>query len=161
MTDDAATRQALIEEILAGMRVLVQGIRRTFPTTADELDITMRQCRAIMLLAEAPVSMSKLAAAVGASLPSTTGLVDRLVQRGLVSRHEDPNDRRLVICELTTRGRQVISTLQDADREVFTQLFQGLSAPELETVREAVDILRKQLEGQQQAAVPVAPRTSV
>lgn len=136
------------------MAVLVQGIRRNFPTTVDAMDITMRQCRAIMVLAEAPASMSKLALAVGASLPSTTGLVDRLVQRGVVARREDANDRRLVICELTPQGREVIEAFMQADREVFTALFVGLTTLELGAVQQAVDILRRQIEVQ--TAIPAA-----
>ena len=94
MTEALDSRDALTEEILERMSVLIRGIRRNFPTAVDEMDITMRQCRAIMFLGEGPASMSKLANSIGASLPSTTGLVDRLVQRGVVSRHEAPHDRR-------------------------------------------------------------------
>jgi len=153
MVDTEETRQALTQQILSGLAVLVQGIRRNFPTTVDAMDITMRQCRALMVLAEAPASMSRLATAVGASLPSTTGLVDRLVQRGVVARREDPHDRRLVICELTAAGRDVIEAFMQADREVFTQLLTGLTAGELAAVQDAVSILRRQVELQAGTAV--------
>lgn len=161
MTIVSNERQVLVEQILLSMSALVRGIRRNFPTAVDELDITLRQCRAIMFLGEGPASMSKLAAAIGASLPSTTGLVDRLVQRGVVARHEDPHDRRLVICELTAKGAEIINALQDADRSVFTSLFEGLTMSELEVVREATLLLAREVHRPAPLtgpAVPIAAR---
>jgi DNA-binding MarR family transcriptional regulator len=154
MVDTEENRQLLTRQILTGMVALVQGVRRSFPTTIDDLDITMRQCRAIMVLAEAPASMSKLAHTISASLPSTTGLVDRLVQRGMVSRHEDAHDRRLVICELTPKGREVIDAFAQADREVFTLLLVDLPVEELSVVQAAVAILGRQVD--LQSSVPAA-----
>ncbi len=159
MTTEPDSRGALIGQILDDMAVLVAGIRRNFPTAVDAIDITIRQCRAMMFLADAPATMSKLAGAIGASLPSTTGLVDRLVQRGIVSRHEDPHDRRLVVCELTDQGRAVIATLQEEDRTIFATLFAGLMAEDLETVHAATRILTREVrriaaEGAPAVAVP-------
>jgi len=156
MTEALDSRDALTEAILERMSVLIRGIRRNFPTAVDEMDITMRQYRAIMFLGEGPASMSKLANSIGASLPSTTGLVDRLVQRGVVSRHEAPHDRRLVMCELTPKGREVIDALQESDRSVFGTLFAGLTLGELQVVREATDLLARAV-GTHQPAPEASP----
>jgi DNA-binding MarR family transcriptional regulator len=145
MPEPSGSAQKLTAEILERMAVLVRGIRRNFPTAVDALDVTMRQCRAIMFLADGPASMSKLAASIEASLPATTGLVERLVQRDMVRRHPDPHDRRLVICELTRKGHEVIDALQEGDRVVFGALFARLSVAELQTVLDAVLILSQQL----------------
>ncbi len=53
-----------------------------------------------------PVRMSELAGMVLVSRPSTTRLVDRLVQRGWLRRWHDSSDRRVVMVELTATGRQ-------------------------------------------------------
>ncbi len=158
MMTEPDPRGALIGQILDDMAVLVAGIRRNFPTAVDAIDITIRQCRAMMFLSEAPATMSRLAGAIGASLPSTTGLVDRLVQRGIVSRHEDPHDRRLVVCELTGQGRAVIATLQDEDRKIFSALFAGLAAEDLETVHAATRILTREV---RRIAAPSTPAMAV
>ena len=52
--------------------------------------------------------MTDIAIYIGRALSATTTVVDRLVERGLVDRVSDPNDRRLVMCELTDTGRQVL-----------------------------------------------------
>ncbi len=50
-----------------------------------------------------------LAAASGVSPAAATQMVDRLAERGLVNRHHDTLDRRLVLTAITTKGRELIT----------------------------------------------------
>ena len=69
-------------------------------------DGTPRQGMWVMgKLGAGPLRMSELAEAVGASLASTSGVVDRLAQRDLVRRAQSSEDRRVVTVELTEAGR--------------------------------------------------------
>lgn len=52
--------------------------------------------------------LQELAGSLGASTPSLSRAVDGLVGKGLVSRHEDPEDRRRRRIELTPAGRAVV-----------------------------------------------------
>jgi DNA-binding MarR family transcriptional regulator len=58
--------------------------------------------------------MNRLASACGASPSSTTELVDRLTEAGLVARAGHPTDRRVTLVQLTDAGEQAL-----ADVEVF------------------------------------------
>ncbi|MEQ6903178.1 MarR family transcriptional regulator [Nocardioides sp. YIM 152588] len=55
-----------------------------------------------------------------------TNRVDRLVSRGLVERHPDPNDRRGVLVRLTPEGKAAVdgafAALLDAERDLLTGL---------------------------------------
>jgi DNA-binding MarR family transcriptional regulator len=55
-----------------------------------------------------------------------TNRVDRLVERGLVRRHDHPNDRRGVLVELTDAGRDVVDAalaeLMAAERRIIAAL---------------------------------------
>lgn len=53
----------------------------------------------------------ELAAAVGISRPTASGVMTTLESRGLVSRRRDPKDGRLVIVKLTAKGRRTIEAL--------------------------------------------------
>lgn len=59
-------------------------------------------------LAAGPLRMTELAEAVGGSLASTSGVVDRLAQRGFVRRVPSQEDRRVVTVELTDEGRAAL-----------------------------------------------------
>lgn len=53
---------------------------------------------------------------------SVTALVDRLVQRGLVLRHPDPNDRRGVLVGATPHGLQLLEQTSRPLDEVARKL---------------------------------------
>jgi DNA-binding MarR family transcriptional regulator len=76
-----------------------------------------------------PQRITQLAAAEGVSQPSMTQLVQRLEQRGLVTRTSDPADGRVALVRLTGQGRAAVH----ARRRRNT----GLIAAVLETIPEA------------------------
>lgn len=138
----STSREELIQATVDEMSIVTRTFRRFRNSGNEELfELTMPQLRAVMCLEEGPAHMSRLASALGVSLPSATGIVDRLVQRGLVQREEDPRDRRLVICELTSKGGQVTSSLYEADRAVLQQLLGSLAHEDLKIILQALNIL--------------------
>lgn len=105
--DDEKTR--LVQRILDLTESLQHILRRVLPTNWSTLDLTMSQLKVVFLLyAQGPAHMSRLATALGVSLPTATGIVDRLVERGLVTREESPGDRRLVVIRLSEHGEGMI-----------------------------------------------------
>ena len=85
--------------------------------------------------------MSRLAATLNVALPSATGIVDRLVERGLVVREEDPQDRRLVLCALTPEGERMATSLYEGDVAVLEELVHGLADEELHIILQGLNIL--------------------
>jgi DNA-binding MarR family transcriptional regulator len=67
--------------------------------------------KAMLQLAQRPLSLSGLAEAVSVDAPYATLIVDTLEQRGLVERHPDPADRRRKLVELTTAGKEATERL--------------------------------------------------
>jgi len=140
------TRETLIAEARAQMGVLLRVFYQRFrqPKQPEIFELTMPQCRAVLYLQEGPAHMSRLAAGLGVALPSATGIVDRLVERGLVSREEDPEDRRVVLCCLTPGGQHMAMSLYEADVAVLEELLQGLPEQELLTISEGLGILLRE-----------------
>lgn len=60
------------------------------------------------MLAQAPCSLSELAAQLGMSAPGALKVVDDMVAKGYVSRSADAEDRRIKRLELTERGRAAL-----------------------------------------------------
>lgn len=77
----------------------------------DEYGLTFVQFKALMSLSSAdsddPPYLQELAEELGASMPSLSRAIDGLVRKDLVSRIEDPEDRRRRRISLTEAGRQV------------------------------------------------------
>lgn len=96
------------------------------------LELTMPQLKVLLLLsAQGPSRVGALARALRVTLPTVTGVLDRLVEHGLVRRDDDPLDRRLVISRLTDRGQDVVDRLQEASRARLTRVFESLESDDL------------------------------
>ena len=87
--------------------------------------------------------VSDISKEMGTTLAATSQMVDRLVQQGLITRSEDPNDRRVRQIALTERGRTVLEASLRARQKWVDDLTGSLTHEELETVTNAVRILIK------------------
>src|SRR5215212_2293842 len=101
---------ALVQQVLELQTRLFRSMRPAREWL--EVDLTMPQLKVLFLLyAEDGASMGRLASALGVTLSTVTGIVDRLVEHAMVQRQEDPQDRRLVVCRLTPRAVTTVERL--------------------------------------------------
>ena len=88
-------------------------------------------------------SVSDLAERQQISRPAISQALDQLVERGLVSRKEDPDDRRFVQLDLTESGDTLLNDVFGKNRQWMAVKMARLSPEELEAVIRAMDILKK------------------
>lgn len=86
--------------------------------------------------------MSHLAEELDVALPNATGIINRLEERGLVARRDDPSDRRVVLVEMTEHGRRLIEEMEAGRRERMARLIATLDAPQQERLLQSVADLR-------------------
>ncbi|HLT21706.1 MAG TPA: MarR family transcriptional regulator [Thermomicrobiales bacterium] len=118
-----------------------RNIRRGLPAAWPDIDLTLPQIRTLVSLADGPERMSEIAAQGGTSLSAATAMIDRLVEKGLVVRSQDPRDRRVVVCELTDAGRETLRSLWSIRQDSLRELARHMSEQELRTVVDALEIL--------------------
>jgi DNA-binding MarR family transcriptional regulator len=137
-----ADDEQLIADIMGAQRRLQQlfAYDRSGPLFSSHL--TLSQLRILMLLSrQGNVSLSELAGLVGVGLATLSGMIDRLVILGLVTRTEDLRDRRVRRIGLTKAGTELIASIVTAGAEKQRRLLSRLSASELSVVAEAMDAL--------------------
>lgn len=96
-----------------------------------------------VLEADGPLSMSKLAEALDVSVASTTGIVDRMEQRGLVERRHQPDDRRVILVHATDAGDSVFRDLAMERRKHLAALLDRMTDAELESFLTGLRALRR------------------
>jgi MarR family 2-MHQ and catechol resistance regulon transcriptional repressor len=96
-----------------------------------------------VLEADGPLSMSKLAEALDVSVASTTGIVDRMEQRGLVERRHQPDDRRVILVHPTDAGDSVFRDLAMERRKHLAGLLDRMTDAELESFLTGLRALRR------------------
>jgi DNA-binding MarR family transcriptional regulator len=122
-----------------------RAFRDLFPILPKEwlsLDLTMPQLKVVLLLfTNGPERMSTMASALGVSLATATGVVDRLVEKDMVAREGDPNDRRVVLIRLSEKGEKLIAGLWQLARHNAEVLLRALERRQLELLNEALRAL--------------------
>ena len=94
--------------------------------------LTLAQLKSLFLItSKGSTNFRKLAEALGVTPANVTRIVDRLVEQGLVSRTEDPKDRRVTILQATDEGRAIIANLRESGINRMTQILMLLSLEEL------------------------------
>lgn len=83
--------------------------------------------------------MRELADELGVTVPTTTGLIDRLVREGLAQRRPHPTDRRVVLVLPTAEGRAVVRRSATYLTEVMAAVLSDVDEGERESLVRAVE----------------------
>lgn len=103
--------------------LLVRGLGLLSSAEALEQTFSFSQAMVLQTLLRArEMRMTELANFLGLSKANATGLVDRLVARGLVRRRRSEADRRVVHASLTPDGRRAAEGLVATSRAGLRQL---------------------------------------
>jgi len=121
----------------AGLYAAFAILRKDTERALSAWQVTVPQAAVLALLAEAsrPLPITKLARLLLQESPSITSLVDRMCASGLVKRTKDPNDRRLVLIQLTAKGRHVHDEVRAHATAVSDEMFGVLTDDERATLR--------------------------
>ena len=74
--------------------------------------------------------MSEIAGYFRIELPSATSLINKLCDQKLVTRHADPDDRRLVLITLTEEGQKLVIQAMHQRRIKLEKMLSYLSERE-------------------------------
>ena len=135
-------RAALIHRVLA----CTSSLFRTLHTGQDRawltVDLTMPQLKALVCVAQQDgATNGQIARSLGVGLSTMTGIVDRLVEQGLVTRLEDPEDRRITRVLPTERAQQLVDALLRYRNEHITSVLSRLTTEQLCVVEQAFNYL--------------------
>jgi DNA-binding MarR family transcriptional regulator len=132
----AAAPDELVDTVLAASRALVAVAARSLAAAGDE--VTLPQYRALVVLAaRGPQGTADLAAALAVNPSTATRMCDRLVGKGLVRRHRQAGDRRMVRITLTTAGRALVAEVTRRRRAELARLLGALPHDQHEPVMAA------------------------
>jgi DNA-binding MarR family transcriptional regulator len=120
-----------ISERVAMGRALWRELVIGFAYQLGDLHLGFTQLAALYVLADgATTTVGELAEAIGRSPSATSRLVDGLVRRRLLERHEELEDRRQRTLHLTQRGRALLRVVDRARADQFLTAVRPLPTPE-------------------------------
>ena len=96
------------------------------------LDLTIAQLKSLFYINFHETTNSKsLAEALGVTPPNVTGIIDRLVEQGLVSREYHRKNRRMHLIKLTGKGSVLLEELRIHNTSRLSALLQTMNAEDL------------------------------
>ena len=102
---------------------------------ADRLGVSQREWEVIDILDwTGPITAGRLAELMSVTTGAVTGVVDRLAEKGMVTRKRDPEDRRKVIIDLRREKLEPVGEQYHPLIEGMTRLVNSMSTAELESV---------------------------
>ncbi len=132
---------AHLDLIVETMIYLESESRRLAREACQRIGITATQLNVLKLLEEiGELSLSELSRRLAAQNSAVTGIVDRMVQAGLVSREQSAEDRRVWRIRATARGQGIAAGTQVQPWELLRSALAALDGREKEQL---VGILQK------------------
>ena len=92
-----------------------------------------------------PCNLSKIMELTGLTSAGASLFVDKLVQQGYLTRTDDPSDRRNVLIDVSVKGRELLSGVEDRLNEYISSYFVTCSAEELADVEKGMQVIYRKL----------------
>lgn len=117
---------AVTDAVLTASRLLVALSARSIAAVDDT--ITLPQFRLLVVLyTSGPMKLTSVADTLAVNPSTTTRMVDRLVNAGLVSREANPQSRRELVVDLTDTGRNQVREVTRRRRAMIRQIVRRMS----------------------------------
>lgn len=112
-------------------------------------DLSPASALVVSILAdsESPLPPNEIAERLIISRATTTGLIDSLEKRDYVRRLPHPSDRRMLLIELTDRGRQIAKDFRPVVHQHQKKWLEGLSEEEQSKLIDSLHRLQAELLG--------------
>lgn len=128
----------LVTALLTASRALV-GVSARSLATAEET-VTVAQFRSLVILSsKGPSTLAHLAGELGVTASTAQRQIDRLVGQELVTRRENPNDRREVVIAITPAGKRIVDTATRRRRKAIAEIVNKMSPVDSDALIAALD----------------------
>jgi DNA-binding MarR family transcriptional regulator len=126
------SRDTIIQNILSASENVQRQWKSLLAAELGREKITLSQFWALSLIAaEGSVNSRSLSESMYITTGAVSQIIDNLVAENLVSRQNDPTDRRVINLKLTNPGEKLFNKLQQKRQGIFVATFEAFSDLEL------------------------------
>jgi len=139
--------EELIAEIIEAQRRMNRVIRERTLDSWVKLNLTIPQLKSLFYISRhGRVNLSGLASGIRVTPANVTGIADRLVEQGLLTRTPDPDDRRVSWLRATDKGKTLINDLREGRAQEMRRILDQLTEEELSTVARGFELVARAAE---------------
>jgi DNA-binding MarR family transcriptional regulator len=134
----------LIIEVFELYRRVNRTMRQQGPDAWMQLNLTILQVKSLFFITNhGSTNFKKLATALKVTPSNLTGVIERLVEQCLVSRKENPDDRRMLLLKATEKGESLVAELRERRLSYLNKALADLSPEELTLITRGLSLLAK------------------
>ena len=132
-------REHLVDETLMLLPTLMRLVERPSPVEmgeisrrglATDVQVSPGHIQVLIALTRGPRSVGRLAEELEVSPPAATQLVDKLAEHGMVDRHHDPEDRRVVLVDYVPGMHEVAGRIVEDRRRPLQEAMSEMTDTE-------------------------------
>ena len=132
-------RERLVDETLMLLPTLMRLVERPSPVEmgeisrsglATDVQVSPGHIQVLIALTRGPRSVGRLAEELEVSPPAATQLVDKLAEHGMVDRHHDPEDRRVVLVDYVPGMHEVAGRIVEDRRRPLQEAMSEMTDTE-------------------------------
>lgn len=153
-------KQELINRLISLQQRRGKILRRHNIQDVVKLGLTTKQLKSLFIIVEEEhISSKKLAEILEVTPANVTGIIDRLIERNLVIREINPDDRRVVFLMPTDKGKDIIASLEHDVTRHISSILSSMTVEDLEHFYKGLSAFIKALEENQKALEDVPSDT--
>lgn len=133
------------EEVFLNLLKAAEALTRAAEGVLKAADVLPTQYNVLRILRGSPDGLpcSEIAKRMISRDPDMTRLLDRMEERGLISRERATDDRRVVVTTITGNGKEVLARLDAPVKEVHQRLLGHLGSKRLVALGELLRAVRE------------------
>src|SRR5262245_27986480 len=136
------TDRPALDHAIAAFEIFEQRLMAVRAPEFTAVDVTMAQAKPLYVVtAPGDLSMSEIAGRLGVTISTASGAVDHLVSLGLLSRVDDPANRRQVRVSVTPLGLATLEQMRELSTRQLRALFDLVGDADLGVIERAIRIL--------------------
>lgn len=149
------------EQVIIALRRVIRAVDLHSRNLVESHGLTGPQALILKALQNGSLTAGELASRVSLSQATVTDILNRLEQRGRISRIRDHTDRRRVRVEATASGLAVLEKSPPLLQERFAQRFSQLQAWEQNLLLSSLQRIAEMMDAEDIDAAPVLSSGSV
>ena len=135
--DASVDTDDLVTALLTASRALVAVSARSIARVEDT--VTLAQFRTLVVLDTAgEINLLRLAEELDVNSSTAMRMIDRLLAADLVTRRDNPRNRREVLLGLTAAGRRIVRQVTTRRRNEIARIARRMPADQLEVMTSAL-----------------------
>ncbi|NLJ59128.1 MAG: MarR family transcriptional regulator [Tissierellia bacterium] len=148
--------ELLIKQLWDMVRLISVNFETAYRPVVEIHGLTTLQCRILLAVKEwEETTVGNISKIIDASSSNVSNMCKKLELEGFVNRIRSIEDERIVLVQLTDKGKEILLQIQSDLKNIYRPILKNLTEKEFETIISGMKLINNLLEEFQEASKKV------